>query len=565
MISYSLKTMVAHKVAKRGIMALSQHQSMPQASTQQPTVNDDEELSMQSISDRGNNRTLAPHSDAFKNFMTQGWDDEHSQVQPLPSSKWTPSRLATLGKRFIGERIVIPAGQLKARNNDCDYAFRPDTTFAYYTGLGEDFEPGAVLVLNPRMPQTTVTGTADPRHADVDGATHDAMLFVHPRADQSTQDYYRSAQFGEYWIGPRPGLQELNTMTGIATYDIASLRDSLSKDVGTEAHSVQLRVLRHADSEVTAMVDEIRQEAGLDDTAHNGAMDDRLYEFSAEQRMVKDSYEIGEMQRAVDATHEGFTHMLEALPQAIGVERGERILEGAFNANAREVGNDVGYGTIVASGAHAPILHWMRNNGTITNGDLLLIDAGVEVNSLYTADITRTFPVNGHFTPLQRKLYQAVLDAQQAGFEAAQPGATYHDIHFAVMRVLAEHLHAWGILPVSVEESLSPEGQQHRRWHACGCAHHLGLDVHDCAQARYESYQEGVIRPGMIFTIEPGLYFKDNDLLVPQEYRGIGIRIEDDVLMTEQGPQWISHAIPKEIDEVEAWMAQAAQAQTLVY
>lgn len=540
-------------------MALSQHQSMPQA-PQQVAESDDEELTMQSISDRGNNRTLSPRSDSFRDFMTQGWAQEQAPIEPLQSSKWTPSRLETLGKRFAGERIVIPAGQLKTRNNDCDYAFRPDTTFAYYTGLGEDFEPGAVLVLNPRMPQATVTGTADPRHSDTEAKTHDAMLFVHPRADQSTQDYYQSAQFGEYWIGPRPGLQELQTMTGIPTYDIASLRDALSKDVGTEASAVQLRVLRHADSEVTAMVDEIRQESGLSDTAHNGAMDDRLFEFSAEQRMIKDSYEIGEMQRAVDATHVGFTRMLEALPQAIDAPRGERILEGAFNANARRMGNDVGYGTIVASGPHAPILHWMRNNGSVHDGELLLIDAGVEVNSLYTADITRTFPVSGHFTPLQRKLYQAVLDAQRAGFEAAQPGATYHDIHFAVMRVLAQRLHDWGILPVSVEESLSPEGQQHRRWHACGCAHHLGLDVHDCAQARYESYQEGIIRPGMIFTIEPGLYFKENDLLVPEEYRGIGIRIEDDVLMTESGPQWISKAIPKEIDDVEAWMAEAAQA-----
>ena len=191
-------------------------------------------------------------------------------------------------------------------------------------------------------------------------------------------------------------------------------------------------------------------------------------------------------------------------------------------------------------------------------GEMLLIDAGVEVNSLYTADITRTFPTNGKFTDFQKKLYQAVLDSQQAGFEAAKPGATYSDIHHACMRVIAERLHDWGILPVDVEESLSPEGQQHRRWLACGVAHHLGLDVHDCAQARYESYQGAAIRPGMIFTIEPGLYFREDDLLIPPEYRGIGIRVEDDVLMTEDGPEWISAGIPKQIDEVEEWMANMA-------
>ena len=143
----------------------------------------------------------------------------------------------------------------------------------------------------------------------------------------------------------------------------------------------------------------------------------------------------------------------------------------------------------------------MRNTGTVESGELLLIDAGVEVNSLYTADITRTFPTNGKFTDFQKKLYQAVLDSQQAGFEAAKPGATYSDIHHACMRVIAERLHDWGILPVDVEESLSPEGQQHR---------------------------------------------------------GIGIRIEDDVLMTEDGPEWISAGIPKRIDDVEAWMADMA-------
>ena len=156
-----------------------------------------------------------------------------------------------------------------------------------------------------------------------------------------------------------------------------------------------------------------------------------------------------------------------------------------------------------------------------------------------------------------------MLDSQQAGFEAAKPGATYSDIHHACMRVIAERLHDWGLLPVSVEESLSPQGQQPpplarlRRGPA-----HLGLDVHDCAQARYESYQGAKITPGMIFTIEPGLYFREDDLLIPPEYRGIGIRIEDDVLMTENGPEWISAGIPKQIDDVEAWMAeQAAQAK----
>ena len=418
----------------------------------------------QAMSDRVNNRSLRPRSEAFKEFMTTGWDDNEPQIEPLESSKYTPARLEALGKAFPGERIVIPAGQPKVRNNDCDYAFRPDTTFSYYTGLGEDFEAGAVRV----------------------------------------------------------------------------------------------RVIREADPAITSMVEEIREANGFADPDNNTAADDKLHEFAAEARMCKDEYEVREMRKAVAATKHGFDNILRKIPSSLGKPRSERMLEGAFNAVSREEGNEVGYDTIIASGAHAPILHWMRNTGTVESGELLLIDAGVEVNSLYTADITRTFPTNGKFTDFQKKLYQAVLDSQQAGFEAAKPGATYSDIHHACMRVIAERLHDWGILPVDVEESLSPEGQQHRRWLACGVAHHLGLDVHDCAQARYESYQNAKIRPGMIFTIEPGLYFREDDLLIPPEYRGIGIRIEDDVLMTEDGPEWISAGIPKQIDDVEAWMADMA-------
>ena len=418
----------------------------------------------QAMSDRVNNRSLRPRSEAFKEFMTTGWDDNEPVIEPLESSHYIQARLDTLGKSFPGERIVIPAGQPKVRNNDCDYAFRPDTTFSYYTGLGEDYEAGAVRV----------------------------------------------------------------------------------------------RVIREADPQITEMVEDIREANGFADPDGNTHADDKLHEFAAEARMCKDEYEIREMRKAVAATKHGFDNILRKLPSSLDKPRSERMLEGAFNAISREEGNEVGYDTIIASGAHAPILHWMRNTGTVESGDLLLIDAGVEVNSLYTADITRTFPTNGKFTDFQKKLYQAVLDSQQAGFEAAKPGATYSDIHHACMRVIAERLHDWGILPVDVEESLSPEGQQHRRWLACGVAHHLGLDVHDCAQARYESYQGAAIRPGMIFTIEPGLYFREDDLLIPPEYRGIGIRVEDDVLMTEDGPEWISAGIPKQIDEVEEWMASMA-------
>ena len=179
----------------------------------------------------------------------------------------------------------------------------------------------------------------------------------------------------------------------------------------------------------------------------------------------------------------------------------------------------------------------------------------MEVDSLYTADVTRTLPVDGTFTEVQRKVYEAVLAAADAAFEFARPGVKFRDVHTTALRVLAEHLHSWGLLPVSVEEASSPGGQQHRRWMPHGTSHHLGLDVHDCAQARREMYLDAELEPGMVFTIEPGLYFKEDDLAVPEEYRGIGVRIEDDVLVTADGVENLSAALPRRADEVEAWMA----------
>lgn len=233
-------------------------------------------------------------------------------------------------------------------------------------------------------------------------------------------------------------------------------------------------------------------------------------------------------------------------------------MEGAFFARARAEGNDLGYDTIAASGNNATILHWIRNTGEVKDGDLLLVDAGIEADSLYTADVTRTIPVSGTFTDVQRKIYQAVLDANDAAFEIVRPGIKFRDIHDRALEVLAHRLDDWGLLPVSVEEALSDEGQQHRRWMPHGTCHHLGLDVHDCAQARREMYLDGTLAPGMIFTIEPGLYFKKEDLAVPEEFRGIGVRIEDNILVTDDGAENLTGAMARTPDQIEQWMATIA-------
>ena len=245
------------------------------------------------------------------------------------------------------------------------------------------------------------------------------------------------------------------------------------------------------------------------------------------------------------------------MPRARQHVRGERVGEGAFSARAREEGNGLGYETIAASGNHANTLHWIRNDGPVRESDLILIDAGIEIDSLYTADITRTLPVSGSFTPIQKKIYNAVLAAADAAFvRAGEPGVRFRDVHSAAMEVIITSLQNWGILPSGEAGEFARTQQYYRRWMPHGTSHHLGIDVHDCAQARREMYQEALLVPGMIFTIEPGLYFRADDLKVPPEFRGIGVRIEDDILVTESGVRRLSEFIPRSATAVENWIAE---------
>jgi Xaa-Pro aminopeptidase len=261
------------------------------------------------------------------------------------------------------------------------------------------------------------------------------------------------------------------------------------------------------------------------------------------------------MRQAVASTVRGFEDIVRALPHSVGINKGERVIETAFFARARLEGNDLGYDTIAAAGKNACVLHWISNDGEVKPDELVLIDAGVEMDSLYTADITRTLPVSGKYSKTQREIYLAVLEAADAAFAVAKPGVKFREVHAAAMKVIAQKTAEWGILPVSSEESLDSSKQFHRRWMVHGTSHHLGIDVHDCAQARKEMYLDAELQEGMIFTIEPGLYFHEDDLLAPKEFRGIGIRIEDDVLVTKDGVENLSRALPRTPDEIEAWMA----------
>ncbi|WP_419819265.1 aminopeptidase P family protein [Glaciibacter flavus] len=494
------------------------------------------------------NRSTTPGSAGFRDYISSGWAERDESVpEGREQAAFASTRRNALSARFPGQRLIVPAGSPKQRSNDTDFAFRAHSAFSYLTGWGSDSEPGAVLVLEPTD----------------DG--HDATLYFRERAGRDSDEFYANPEIGEFWIGPRPSLAQVAGDLGIATCGIADF-DGVLSSTGSET-----RLVREADAGIAAKLDSARIRFSAERALTTNASDDAfslevgsehdqdalLAEVLSEMRLVKDDFEIAQMRAAVDATRRGFDDVIGEFARATNAQRGERIVEGVFNTRARLDGNTVGYDTIAASGPHATILHWTRNDGAVRPGELILIDAGVEVDSLYTADITRTLPIDGTFTDVQRRVYEAVREAADAAFAIVRPGIIFRDVHAAAMEVIARRTAEWGFLPVSAEEALLPDNEHHRRYMVHGTSHHLGIDVHDCAQARREMYKDGVVEEGMVFTIEPGLYFQSDDLTVPEEYRGIGVRIEDDILVTADGAENLSAAIPRTADEVEAWVRSA--------
>ncbi|TLQ44928.1 aminopeptidase P family protein [Streptomyces marianii] len=454
-------------------------------------------------------------SDELAENMKSGWaDTELHGLEPVAQAAHTERRRAALSARFPGERLVIPAGNLRTRSNDTEYSFRASTEYAYLTG---DQSHDGVLVLEP---------TAD---------GHKATVHLLPRSNRENGEFWLDGQ-GELWVGRRHSLTEAGQLLGITAEDVRELPQKLREATGP------VRVVRGHDAGV---------ESALNDKV-TAERDEELRVFLSEARLVKDEFEIAELQRACDATARGFEDVVRVLDRAEATS--ERYIEGTFFLRARVDGNDVGYGSICAAGPHATTLHWVRNDGAVRSGELLLLDAGVETTELYTADVTRTLPINGRFTELQRRIYDAVYEAQEAGIAAVRPGAPYRDFHDAAQRVLATRLVEWGLLGDLDVEKVLELGLQ-RRWTLHGTGHMLGMDVHDCAAARRETYVAGTLEPGMCLTVEPGLYFQADDLTVPEEYRGIGVRIEDDILVTEDGNRNLSAALPRQADEVESWMA----------
>lgn len=449
-------------------------------------------------------------------FMTQSWAAPTGTVPTLAGRERFAARRRAIAQQFPGDVLVIPTGHEKVRANDTNYRFRPGTDFYYLTGI---HEPDCVLVIVP----------------EGDGCR--SIVFTEPNPGKSNTTFFTDRSKGELWVGPRLGVAATAARFGVEAQPIDDLATFLS---------------------VTVFDKPARTVRGLDDAIHNAVISslDNDIAFSAalsEMRLIKDDLEVAELRAAIAATKRGFDDVVRALPTAVT----ERVVEGVFGLRARVEGNDVGYSTIAASGPDACILHWVRNDRRIGQDELLLLDAGVEAVSLYTADVTRTIPVSGSFTPAQREIYTLVWEAQRAAFEACKPGNDFLDPNAAAMKVLAHGLERLGIL-TSAEEALNDDKLFYKRYSLHNVSHMLGLDVHDCAAARAETYKFGKLAAGMVLTVEPGLYFQLDDLTVPEQYRGIGVRIEDDIAITAGGYENLSAALPSEPDAVESWVRSLA-------
>lgn len=456
-------------------------------------------------------------------FMLKNWKSPSGKMPaPVKLAANFKRRRQELSKRFPGELLVIPTGHLKVRANDTHYAFRAGSDFYYLTG---NQEPDCVLALIP-----TAKG-------------HREVLFVEPNPGKTDASFFTDRIKGELWEGARLGVPESK-----ALYEVESCQPLPEMESTLKAEALRapkgFRLLRGFSAP-------LEQWMGTGTTkGDQGSKDKEFSTFLSEMRLIKDADEIRELAKAVDATKRGFEDVIARLKTA----KSERELEGVFYTRARMEGNDVGYGSIVASGAHACTLHWRKNDGKVKKGDLLLLDAGIEGTSLYTADITRTLPISGKFSKEQREIYELVLNAQKAALGKVKPGLDFMEPNRAAMQILAEGLEELGILPTTAAEALKEENQFYKRYSLHNVSHMLGLDVHDCAQARAENYKYGKLEAGMVLTIEPGLYFQVDDQTVPAKYRGIGIRIEDDVVVTAKGCRNLSASIPHTVDEIEGWM-----------
>jgi Xaa-Pro aminopeptidase len=462
----------------------------------------------------------------------------------------------------LGEGLaIVPAAQEVPRNADVHYEFRQDSDFFFLTGFPE---PDAVAVFNPTH------------------AKERYVLFVRPRDREM-----------EIWNGRRAGVEGAIAVYGAdAAYPVDELDEKL-RDYAIGQATVFYRLgQRTLDGRITRLIEQARALRARGHVAPAGIEDPGpiLHDL----RLRRSAAELACQRRACEISRDAHIEAMRFARPGDYEYQVQAVIEFVFRASGSPRN---GYPSIVACGPNACILHYSENNRLMEEGDLLLVDAGCEYG-YHSADITRTFPVNGRFTPAQRTIYELVLRAQLAAIDAARPGQRYDIIHETARRVLTEGLVALGILPRGVQESLAMH--HYREFYMHGTGHWLGMDVHDVGDYKIRG-ESRVLEPGMVLTIEPGLYFdperetatyylreyreedqwerryrlgttaakkieeeeraKVEKLVhpIPVEFRGIGVRIEDDILITAGGREVLTAGTPKTVDEIERVCAETSR------
>lgn len=410
---------------------------------------------------------------------------------------------------------IIPSAREATRSNDTQYRFRQDSDFYYLTGFEE---PDSIAVIAP-------------------GRAQKFTLFVRPRDPEQ-----------EIWVGRRAGLEgaksEFGADESFATADFGEkLQDVLD---GAEKLYYRLGVHTDLDSQIIRRIADMRAINRRPIHPPRTIVDPAT--IVHEMRVLKSDDEIELMQRAADIAAEAHVEAMKAVRPGMMEYQVEALIETIFR---REGAAGPSYNSIVGAGANATVLHYINNDGELQDGDLLLVDAGAEYKG-YASDITRTFPINGRFSKAQRDIYDLVLATQEACVEMVRPGVTHDQIKSHSVEMLTEGMVKLGLLKGDPAQLIKDE--KYKQFYMHGLGHMLGIDVHDVGVYYYDQ-ESRALEAGVVMTVEPGIYVSPDTKGIPEQYLGIGVRIEDDVLCTSHGPRVLTTKVPKAADEIEALMA----------
>ena len=431
--------------------------------------------------------------------------------KPLENIKVFAQRREAIGKDIPGKALIVAAHPEQVRNHDVGFAYRQDTNMYYLTGFEE---PESILIYRPGLKPETV-------------------VFARKRdQERETWDGYR--------YGPEGVEKEFGIEKAYPIEEFAKVAPTLLKEVD----GVYYRLLKNkkADELVLDVLEKVRVSQGR--TGYGLLSIHDADTLIGEHRLIKSDYELSHLKEACEISAQGHLAAMKFTRPGVNERQVQAVLAHHFlmKGAARE-----GYNYIVATGNNATTLHYNFNDQMCKEGHLLLIDAGAEYN-YFTGDITRTFPVSGKFTDEQAEVYEGVLKIQKELISLVKPGVVFKFFHDTATSLLTDLMLELGLLTGRKADII--EAGQHRKYYPHGVGHWLGMDVHD-AGLYFKNKAPRALEPNMCFTIEPGLYIPENDDMAPKNYRGIGIRIEDNIRVTESGCEVMTSSAPKEIEDLE--------------